>query len=187
MVKKLFNAENFIIGLLILSGVLVRVLSFYHYLPYIPNFAPIGALALFSGVYLKKKYALVIPLTAMIVSDLFIGFHNLIFFTWGSFALIGIIGWIVRKKKNLLTIVSGSLAGSVLFYLITNFAVWAFTPLYEKTSAGLVQCFIMAIPFFRGTILGDLFYVSVFFGIFELVMYLIKKREKVLMDKNAIY
>lgn len=187
MNKKIFSAENFIIGLLILSGVLIRVLSYHHYLPYIPNFAPIGALALFGGVYLKKKYALILPLSAMIISDLFIGFHNLIFFTWGSFVLIGIIGWIVKKRKNLLTVISGSLAGSILFYLVTNFAVWAFTPLYEKTGSGLIQCYIMAIPFFRNTVLGDLFYIGVFFGIFELVLYLMKKREKVLVDKNVIF
>ena len=114
-------------------------------------------------------------------------FHNLIFFTWGSFVLIGIIGWIVKKRKNLLTVISGTLAGSVLFYLVTNFAVWAFTPLYDKTGSGLIQCYTMAIPFFRNTVLGDLFYVGVFFGVFELVKYLIKRREKVLMDKNAIF
>ena len=178
--KKLLNYKNLTIGFLILAGILIRVLSHERILPYIPNFAPIAALALFSGVYLKKKYALVIPLAAMVVSDFFIGWHNLILFTWGSFALIGMIGWLVRKRRNILTILGGSLSGSILFFLVTNFAVWAFTPLYTKTISGLSQCFIMAIPFFRNTVLGDLFYVGVLFGTYELVVYLVKRKQRVL-------
>lgn len=177
MNKKIFNYENLTIGFLILAGIVIRILSDKRILPFPPNFAPIGALALFSGVYIRKKYALIIPLIAMVISDLFIGWHNLVLFTWGSFALIVVIGWWVRKRKNIFTVVSGSLAGSVAFFLITNFAVWTFTPLYAKTTPGLVLCFTMAIPFFRNTILGDLFFVGVLFSIYELVVYLVKNRQ----------
>lgn len=179
MNKKIFNSSNLMIGFLILAGFLIRILSHERILPYLPNFAPIGALALFSGVYLSKKYALVIPLAAMVISDFFIGWHSLVLFTWGSFALIGVIGWSVRKRKNVFTILGGSLAGSILFFLITNFAVWAFTPLYTRTISGFIQCYIMAIPFFRNTVLGDLFYVGVFFGLYEFVTFLVKRRKKI--------
>jgi len=183
MNKKIFSYENLTAGFLILTGITIRILSYKEILPFPPNFAPIGALALFSGVYLKKKYALIIPLAAMVVSDLFIGWHNLVLFTWGSFALIGVIGWMVRKKKNIITVIGGSLAGSILFFLVTNFAVWAFTPLYTKAASGLVQCFILAIPFFRNTVLGDLFYVGVLFGIYECVAFLIKNRRVFTLTK----
>jgi len=177
MNKKLFNFENLTVSFLIFLGIIIRILSDKDIIQLLPNFAPIGALALFSGVYLRKKYALVIPLVAMVVSDIFIGWHNLVLFTWGSFALICVIGWWVRKRKNIFTIIGGSLTGSILFFLITNLAVWAFTPLYTKTAVGLVQCFTMAIPFFRNTILGDLFFVGVFFGLYELLTYWVKKRQ----------
>lgn len=177
MTKKIFSFENIVISFLIICGVLIRVLSHYKILPLWPNFAPIAALALFSGVYLKRQAAIVVPLAAMIASDLLIGLHSLILFTWGCFVLVGIIGWWVRKNKNMMTVIGGSLAGSVLFYLVTNFAVWLFTPLYAKDLGGLMQSYIMAIPFFRNTLLGDLFFVGVFFGVYELAMALYKHRE----------
>jgi hypothetical protein len=88
------------------------------------------------------------------------------------------IGWWVRQKKSVWRIASGTLLGSVLFFLITNFAVWVFTPLYERTSAGLVQCFYMALPFFRNTLAGDIFYVAGFVGLYEAMYYLLISRRK---------
>ncbi len=169
--KKLFRTEMLVAIGLIAFGVALR------FLPHPANVAPIAAVALFSGVYLPKRYAIIVPLAAMIVSDLFIGLHDLILFTWGSFALVGVIGWYVRKRKNVLSVVAGSLAGSMLFYLITNFAVWAFSELYVKTPDGLVQSYYFAIPFFRNTLLGDLFYVGVLFGLYEFVLALIRRRQ----------
>ena len=177
MTKKILNFENAVICFLVLLGIIIRVLAHYKILPLWPNFAPIGALALFSGVYLRKKYALVVPLAAMAVSDFIIGWHNLVLFTWGCFALIGVIGWLVRKRKNIMTVIGGSLVGSVLFYIVTNFAVWLFTPLYTRDISGLIQSYVMAIPFFRNTLLGDLFFVGIFFGVYELIMALYRQRE----------
>lgn len=133
--------------------------------PHPANVAPVAALALFSGAYLDRRLTLLIPLAAMMVSDAIIGFHGLIPFTWGSFLLVGAVGWWVRRRIGFTRIVLGSLFGSVLFYAITNWAVWAFTPLYTKNLSGLLQSYILALPFFRNTLLGDLAYVGIFFGL----------------------
>jgi hypothetical protein len=114
----------------------------------------------------------------MLISDIFIGFYEplLMISVYGSFVLCGLIGLWLKKRKKWYTVTGGSVLGSVLFFIITNFAVWAFTPWYEKTLAGLIQCYTMALPFFRNTLLGDLFYVGVFFGVYELVrMWICKK------------
>ena len=172
--------ENIVLSIILLS--LVGGISFVmRLLPHPANFIPLGALALISGTYIRSKWGILAPLAVMVTSDLIIGLHSVILFTWGSFLLIGMIGWWIRQKKNVFRVVGGSLAGSVLFFVITNFAVWAFTPLYSKTIAGLVQCFYMAIPFFRNTILGNFFYVGIFFGMFEAVYFLVAYKKKKLM------
>lgn len=149
--------------LLVLCGALLR------FLPHPPNFAPIAALALFGSVYLPKRFGILIPLIALFVSDWFIGWYHpfIMGSVYGSFVLIGIIGWWVQQKKNILQICIGSLSGSILFYLITNAAVWAWSGMYPLTVSGLGQSYFLALPFFRNTLLGDLFYTGVLFGLFE--------------------
>lgn len=142
--------------------IILAVLS--RLIPHPPNFAPIGGLALFSGATLNKKQAFAIPLVAMFVSDLFLGFHSTMLYVYGSFALIVFIGMQLKKIKftNLLL---ASLISSGLFYLITNFGVWASTDLYPKNMNGLIQSYILALPFFKNTLLSDLFYTfSLFYG-----------------------
>jgi len=159
----------------IIATVILRLI------PHLPNFAPIAALALFGGTYLNKKYALLIPLLAMFFSDYFIGFAEVwvTFSIYLSFFLIGLIGLWLRNHRKLPNIAGASLAGSILFFIITNFAVFAATPWYPKTFQGLVQCYTMAIPFFRNTVLGDLFYVGAMFGLYELVLFIIRRRASI--------
>lgn len=145
----------------ILLAVLLRLV------PHIPNFAPIGAMALFGGVYLSKKYALIIPLLAMILSDFFLGFSASTPFVYISFLLIGCIGLLLRKQTSVTNILLASLSGSLLFYIITNFGVWLVGNLYTHSLSGLILCYTMAIPFFRNTVLGDLFYSALFFGAYS--------------------
>ncbi|PIY71128.1 hypothetical protein COY88_01915, partial [Candidatus Roizmanbacteria bacterium CG_4_10_14_0_8_um_filter_35_28] len=148
--------RNSSIFLIILLAVVARLI------PHPPNFAPIAGLALFSGSHFKKKTALLIPLAAMFVSDLFLGLHLVIPFVYLSFILTTFIGSKLKSLKfsNLLL---ASLGSSVLFFLITNFGVWLMFSMYPKTLEGLVQCYTMAVPFFRNTLLGDLFYTFSFF------------------------
>lgn len=155
--------------------VLIAVVA--RLIPHIPNFTPVAAAALFGGTYLNKKYAIVLPIVVMIISDLFIGFDSIPsrVAVYGSFLLIGFIGLYLRKHKNFTNVVLASFAGSVLFFVITNAEVWAFSGMYAKDLSGLIQSYIMGIPFFRNTVLGDLLYTSVFFGAFEVATYYLKK------------
>lgn len=163
----------------VLVGLIVAVSLVMRLVPHPANFVPLGALALASGVYLRSRWGILVPLFVMVASDLIVGWHNLVLFTWGSYLLMGMIGWWVRQHKSVWRVAGGTLAGSVLFYVVTNFAVWAFTPLYAKTAAGLVQCFYLALPFFRNTVAGDIFYVGVFFGLYEALYYLAARQRTV--------
>ena len=145
-------------------------------LPHPPNFAPISAMALFGGVYLSKRYALIVPFIALFVSDIFLGFHSTMVFVYGSFILTGLIGVSLKNHKKPGYILGASLLSSILFFLITNFGVWLVTDFYPHNFAGLIQSYTEAIPFFRNTVLGDLFYTAVFFGGFELASKLIERK-----------
>jgi len=151
----------------IFAGIILRLL------PHLPNFAPIAAMALFGGIYLNRKYALLVPLVALLIGDIFIGFYNpwIMFSVYGSFALIGLLGLWLKKHKKLPNIIGASLFSSILFFLITNFAVWAVPySFYPHTWQGLMQSYIMGLPFFRNTLMGDLFYVGMMFGLYELAL-----------------
>ncbi len=164
--------ELLFVLLLIAFGIATR------FLPHPPNFVPIAALALFGAVYLPRKFALLVPLLAMLLSDAFIGFYTLyvMFSVYGSFLLIGVLGFWLKRHKKWYTIGGSAFLGAVLFFLITNFAVWAFTPWYAKSLAGLWQCYLMALPFFKNTLLGNLFYAACFFGIYELAELWLKRK-----------
>jgi hypothetical protein len=151
--------------------------AFSRLIPHPANFAPIAAMAIFGGVYLGRKQALTIPLAAMILSDLFLGFDSVAMrlSVYGSFLLTVFIGFWLKKHKNYKYIILASLASSLLFFLITNFTVWAVTNMYPKSLSGLIESYFYAIPFFRNTVLGDLTYSGVFFGGYELVKKLILK------------
>lgn len=150
---------------LILAAALLRIL------PHAPNFAPITAMALFGGTYLNKKAALLVPLAAMIVSDIFIGFDSLQsrLSVYGSFLIIGCIGLWLRRHKSLASVIGSTLASSIIFYLITNFAYLYEPTMYPHNWQGIAASYINALPFFRNTLLGDFFYVAVMFGGYEFV------------------
>jgi hypothetical protein len=157
----------------IFMGAIIRILSHWHYLSTPPNFAPIAAMALFGGVYLGKKYALIIPLLAMLAADIFIGFYNpwIMLSVYGSFFLIGLIGLWLKNHKTLPNVVGSTLFGSIIFFLITNFSVWAVpNSMYIHNLQGLVESYIMGLPFLRYTLMGDIFYVGVMFGLMEVVL-----------------
>lgn len=158
---------------IIISVVLVTLGVVCRLLPHLWNFAPVAAIALFAGAYLGKKYALFLPVLTMLAGDIFIGFYELklMLAVYVSFALIGLIGLLLRKKRTAESVIICSLSASILFFLITNFAVWIFSSWYSHTFSGLINCFVMALPFFRNTLMGDLFYVGVLFGAYEFVLF----------------
>lgn len=156
--------EVIIAAIFVLLGIGLRLV------PHAANFAPIATIAMFGGVYFSKKIALILPLAAMMISDVFIGFYDikLMLSVYFSFLLCVIFGFWLKDHKKWQTILVGSFLGAVLFFIITNFAVWAFYDWYPKDFSGLTQCFAMALPFFRNTLLGDMFFAGVFFGGYEI-------------------
>ncbi len=163
MNKQFLNPRFFMITLMILAAAALRLL------PHYPNFTPVAGMALFGGAYFSnKKIAFVIPFAAMLLSDLILGFHSTMWAVYLSFALIVTIGFSLRNGKKISNIFLTTVSSSVLFFLITNFAVWLTGSIYPMSFAGLTECFVAAIPFFHYTMLGDLFYAGVFFGAFEL-------------------
>lgn len=165
----------------LLPILIILVGAFSRLIPHVPNFAPITAITLFGASYLPKKYAFITPLAAMFLSDLVIGFYGVErIFVYGSFALIGILGLWLRKQKSFKNILTASVLSSVIFYLVTNFGVWA-NPVtsYTKDFSGLISSYIAAIPFFRYTLLSDLTFTLSFFGIYEILLTLNKKYSKI--------
>jgi len=171
MKKQFFSSGEWVmIPFLVLFGFATRLL------PHPANFTPIGALALFGAMYLPKRFAVILPLGAMLVSDVFIGFYDwrIMLAVYASFCLMGCIGLLIRKRKTMLTVGIGTLSGSLLFFFITNAAVWAFGTMYAHTLAGLEASYIAAIPFFRNSALGDVCYVALLVGGFETVKSLVR-------------
>lgn len=151
------NKKFFLIfGLVLLAG-------FSRLIPHPWNFTALGAMALFSGSLLAdKKWALLAPVFTLFWTDLILGFHSTMIYVYASVVLITCLGfWAQTSKFKILT---SSVLGSLLFFISTNFGVWFSQNLYPKTFEGLIQCYVMALPFFENQIAGDFFYLGVLYG-----------------------
>lgn len=143
--------------------------AFFRLLPHPPNFTPIAAMALFGGAYLdNKKLSFILPLSMMFLSDLILGFHVLMPVVYLAFIMTVFLGIQLRRNLNSKSVLLGAIASSVLFFVITNLGVWVMGTLYPRTFGGLIDCYVMAIPFFRNAILGDMIYAAVLFGGFKI-------------------
>jgi len=151
---------------LIIIAVSLRVL------PHPDNFAPITAIAIFGGAVLAFRYAIWVPLLAMIVSDAIIGFHSLVLVTWGCYLLVALAAHRGLAKLSMLKVTTITISASLFFFLVTNLAVWAEGRLYARTWSGLVECYTLALPFFRNTLLGDVFYTAAIFSAYLAALYM---------------
>ena len=153
-------------------SVIVLLAALTRLLPHPPNVTPVGAMALVAGAYLPSlPLAFMIPLTAMFISDLLIGFHAAMPFVYAAF-IIGVLIGRTLQQWNWKRLLFSSLSFSILFFLITNFGVWVMYDYYPKSLQGLLLCYTAALPFFTYEALGTLFYSSVlFFGIAMLKQY----------------
>ena len=162
-------------------AVLIFIAALSRVLPHPPNFSPIEAVALFGGAYFAKRHwALLVPLAAMFLSDLVLGLLRgglyFEYFTsagyllvYACIALSTVLGFGLRGKVGASRVLSYSLAGSMLFFVVTNFGAWLSDPAYPKTVAGLAAAYVAGVPFFQWTVLGTLFYAALLFGGFELL------------------
>ena len=164
-----------------LAIALIALAALTRLLPHPNNFTPIGAMALFGAAYFNRQWLmLAVPFLALFLSDLFL--NNVIYrelygnqFTlvtsWWIYAAFGLVmltglGWL-SNKVSVGRVLGASLSASLVFFLVTNFSVWAESSMYPKTGAGLAACFTAGIPFLGNTVLGDLFFSAVMFGLFE--------------------
>jgi hypothetical protein len=153
----------------LLALFLIVIAAALRIVPHPWTFTPVGAMALFSGAILKdRRLAFVVPLVALFVGDLFIGFHKLMPIVYASFLLSVAIGFWLRNRRTVARISAATPIGAIQFFLVTNFAVWAFALSFPHTAAGLVACYAAGIPFFWNTLAGDAVYTVLFFGTFAL-------------------
>ena len=134
----------------------------FRYFPHPPNFTPVLALTLYSSIYFGLRSSPFVIL-AFAVSDYFLGFHQLLIFTWGSLAIISVISMFGKSFFSRLALLFLS---SIIFFMCSNFGVWVFSEFYTKDLEGLLQCYVLAIPFFTNTIISTI----VFGMLFEIVI-----------------
>ena len=138
--------------------------------PHPPNFTPIAAMALFSGAYLgRRALAFAAPFGALLLSDVVLGFYPELAFVYLSVAATVLIGWVLARRNTAWRVGLSALGASVLFYLVSNFGVWLLMDYYPKTVAGLLACYVAAIPFCQNSLAGDLFFTALLFGGFALL------------------
>ena len=155
---------------LLLPIVIILSLSLTRLIPHPWNFTPMLAVGIFSGFYFKQFYlSLFIVILSMFIGDLYLGFHSTMFFTYISLAAAVIIGLYIKHFKFTEILFSG-LASSVCFFIITNFGAWLTLEMYEKNLAGLLQSYILAVPFFHNTLISTLLYLAVLKLLFNFVV-----------------
>lgn len=156
---------------LIIYG-LIALVILSRLVPHPVNFTPMGALGLFSGAYLGRKTAWLIPIVALLISDLYIGAYEPVamLFVYLGFASGAVIGhYLLKGGGGALALAASSLAVSVIFFLLSNFGTWLAGTLYPMTMAGLVQCFVLALPFFGNTLASTLIYSFVLFSCIQML------------------
>jgi hypothetical protein len=163
--KKIFQAKNGVIFGLILIAAISRLF------PHAPNFTAVTAMALFAGsVWGLSLAAFVVPLAAMVATDFIFGAHSTTLYVYGSLIAITAFGAVALKNRKALSILTTTLVSSMLFYVVTNFGVWLEQDLYPKTQEGLVECYVMALPFLRNQVVGDLMFSVAIFACYALLV-----------------
>ena len=138
------------------------ILALGRIIPHPPNFTPILATAIYTPYMINDKWiAVLIPLSAMFIADIIIGFHPYMLWVYGAIGLSTLISsWSMHFNKKYIQLGVMAILSSILFFIITNFAVWAIWDYYPKTIDGLIICYIKAIPFFQNTLLGTIIYTA---------------------------
>ena len=158
------TARNVVLVGLIVAAALSRLV------PHPFNFSPIESIALFAGAFLAdRRLAILVPLAGMALSDLFIGFHWGVPVVYGCIAAMAWFGRGLAQNRSVTRVAGYGLASAVFFFVVTNFFTWAFASLiqhetYAYTFAGLMECYVAAIPFFKNQLAGVAFYSIVLFG-----------------------
>lgn len=156
-------------------------------LPHPPNVTPLAAMALLGGAYLGGRQALIFPLLALFASDLFLGLHGTIPFVYLPFLLTALLGRrLLSSDRGAGRVLSASLAGSILFFAVSNLGTWWTQELYPHDFPGLAACYAAAVPFLRNSVLGDLFFTGLLFGLERASLHLLPQRSGVSVAQGAV-
>ena len=148
--------------------VLIAVLAFSRVIPHPSNFTPLLGMAVFAGARLDNKlFAIIAPLTAMFLSDLVIGLHSSMSIIYFAILVNVLFGFHLKGRFGPLQLGGTLVCGALLFFLITNFAVWYSSGFYSNDLAGLISCYTMGLPFFQNTLISSIMYGFVAFYLFE--------------------
>ena len=146
---------------------LILILALSRLIPHPWNFTPVLALGIFSGFFFKQfSKSFFIVVVAMFIGDIFLGFHATMFFTYISLSVAVILGLCIKYFKFKEILLSGMIS-SVCFFIVTNFGAWLTLPMYEKSFSGLIESYILAIPFFHNTLLSTLLYLVIIKLVFD--------------------
>jgi hypothetical protein len=149
----------------LLALAMIAIAAALRIAPHPWNFAPVGAMALFSGAVLKdRRLAFLFPLVTLFVGDIFIGLYKIIPIIYASFLISVAIGFWLRDRRTVVRISLATLLGAIQFFLVSDFAVWQFMNTYPRNFSGLVACYVAAIPLFWNTLAGDVLYATLLFG-----------------------
>ena len=151
-------------------------------LPHPPNFVPFTAAALFFGKRFGFKNNTLIIIVASIFSDIFLGFHSTIIFVYSAYLFINIFAKIVDRLK-LDTGLFNPFFASSIFFVWTNLGVWLYSGMYEKTFSGLINCFFLALPFWKNSLLSDHLFYLVFIGA-EALVFRLNQSKNILSPKS---
>ncbi len=187
----LFDSQFLLISFVVASVAFLRII------PHIYNFSPVIALAIFGAIHFRKKiYSYSIVIFSIMLSDIIInGFiydldNSFLFFYEGfywqyiSYFVIILLSFSFKGKKiGLKNITYLCLSSSLIFFVISNFGFWLTSGMYSYTFPGLIECYIKAIPFYQGTLLGTFFYTPIFFGLY----YFLQKNNSTFRAKHLTY
>ncbi|MDC0215474.1 hypothetical protein OAJ75_00070 [Candidatus Pelagibacter sp.] len=155
MKNKIFNFDKQ--DLFPVSLILIMVVS--RLIPHPPNFTPIIAIAMMSGFFFKNlNFSLIILIVSMLLGDIFLGFYSSMAFIYMPLCLIVLCMFKINNKINFKNLFFMGLGSSIFFYLTSNFGVWAIGTMYEKNVSGLINCYILAIPFFKNTLISTVIF-----------------------------
>lgn len=143
---------------LTLAVVLARLI------PHAPNFTPLLAMTIFCAVSVEdKKWGLLMPLIAMGISDIFLGWHASMIFVYGAIILVGVLSIFLCKSQKISSVAMATLISPLVFYGVTNFGVWAVTSMYSKTFIGLYMSYIAGLPFLKVSMSSTVLFSCILF------------------------
>lgn len=152
-------------------------------LPHPPNVTPLTAVSLFSGFTLTGKSKYIVPIASLLLSDILLGFHTTMPYVYGSFLLIVLLGSYIGNSPGAFRLIGFTVSSTTLFFLITNFGVWYSSSMYQHNSSGLIQAYLMGVPFYRTMMIGDVFYVV---SLFYLLRHVVVPHAAHAPDKTII-